>query len=246
MWACLRRSFHTMPGKQHSQPTLTSLGQGCVFSCNLLPALLTEWPSSFMCHCCNKGVERWDSNWQPFNHESSTLTNKLSWLRIVKAKSTQSALFQKLCLSTVHKSWVILIFFPSTCLSQTVSHRLTLCGIADREDGAANDIDRRGTWWEWLRLGPVPSAGSSRLDRLLKPHIYCITKYFKLNSVTTSLNGHTVTALAHTALILSCTENPAVHYVLPWILNSNNVPLPQSLFSNHCLHIHHHISTCWY
>ena len=30
----------------------------CVFRCNLPPALLTEWPGSFTCHCQNTGVER--------------------------------------------------------------------------------------------------------------------------------------------------------------------------------------------
>ena len=28
----------------------------CVFRCNLPPALLAEWPRSFMCHCGNTGV----------------------------------------------------------------------------------------------------------------------------------------------------------------------------------------------
>ena len=30
----------------------------CVFSCNLPPTLLTEWPGSFTCYCGNTGVER--------------------------------------------------------------------------------------------------------------------------------------------------------------------------------------------
>ena len=71
----------------------------CVFSCNLPPALLAEWPGSFTCYCSNTGVERipkwvstesqpWrrkfscrsssDSNPWPFNHESSALTTELS------------------------------------------------------------------------------------------------------------------------------------------------------------------------
>ena len=36
----------------------------CVFSCNLPPALLAEWPGSFTCHCGNTGLERipeWES-----------------------------------------------------------------------------------------------------------------------------------------------------------------------------------------
>ena len=30
----------------------------CMFKRNLPPAHLAEWPGSFMCHCCNTGVER--------------------------------------------------------------------------------------------------------------------------------------------------------------------------------------------
>ena len=71
-----------------------------VYRCKLPLALLTEWPGSFTCYCCNTGVERtrnksqhtkltlekrflprhrscWDSNSQPFDHESGALTNKL-------------------------------------------------------------------------------------------------------------------------------------------------------------------------
>ena len=50
---------HTMPAQQHSQSTLTSLGQGCMcVRCDLPPALLTEWQGSFMCHCGNTRVEQ--------------------------------------------------------------------------------------------------------------------------------------------------------------------------------------------
>ena len=75
------------------------LNSVCVFSCNLPPALLAEWPGSFTCYCSNTGVEwipKWvstesrpwkrkfschssrDSNPWPFNHESSALTTELS------------------------------------------------------------------------------------------------------------------------------------------------------------------------
>ena len=71
----------------------------CVFSCNLPPALLAEWPGSFTCYCGNTGVERipkwvstecrpWrrkfsrcssrDSNPRPFIHEFGSLTTELS------------------------------------------------------------------------------------------------------------------------------------------------------------------------
>ena len=71
-----------------------------MFSCNLPPALLAEWPGFFTCYCGNTGVERilkirvstesrpWrrkfsrrssrDSNPIPFNHKSGALTTELS------------------------------------------------------------------------------------------------------------------------------------------------------------------------
>ena len=79
---------------------VTSCKATCVFSCNLPPALLAEWPGSFMCYCGNTEVERisemristesrsWrrkfsrlscrDSNPRPFDHESGALTTELS------------------------------------------------------------------------------------------------------------------------------------------------------------------------
>ena len=77
----------------------------CVFSCNLPPALLAEWPGSFMCYCSKTGVERilkwvstenwsWrrkfshcscrDSNPRPFDHESGALT--FLWGELVAVK----------------------------------------------------------------------------------------------------------------------------------------------------------------
>ena len=59
-----------------SQPTLTSLGQGCkcMFRCNLSPVLLAEWLGSFMCHCGNTGVERTpNKSW----HTKLTLEKKI-------------------------------------------------------------------------------------------------------------------------------------------------------------------------
>ena len=85
-----------MPG-QHSQPTPTLLGQGCLcikVQCNLPPVLLAKWLGSFMCHCGNIGwnghrirvstesllwrtkfscPSRRDLNLQPLNHESRAL-----------------------------------------------------------------------------------------------------------------------------------------------------------------------------
>ena len=68
-------------------------------SCNLPPALLAEWPGSFMCYHGNTGVEQipnyrpWrrkfshrssrDLNPQLFNHESGALTTELSLPPIV-------------------------------------------------------------------------------------------------------------------------------------------------------------------
>ena len=41
----------------------TSLGQGC----SMPPALLAEWPGSFMCHCGNTGVEQTSNKSQHIN-----------------------------------------------------------------------------------------------------------------------------------------------------------------------------------
>ena len=71
-----------------------------MFSCNLPPALLAEWPGSFTCYCGNTGggmdteirvsTESWpwrrkfschssrDLNPPPFDHESGALTTELS------------------------------------------------------------------------------------------------------------------------------------------------------------------------
>ena len=45
-----------------------------MFSCNLPPALLAEWPGSFTCYCGNTGVERIPKKSQ---HRKSTLENKI-------------------------------------------------------------------------------------------------------------------------------------------------------------------------
>ena len=55
LWVCFWVGPHTMPGQQHSQPTLDFI---CMFRCNLPPALLAEWLGSFMCRCSNTGVEQ--------------------------------------------------------------------------------------------------------------------------------------------------------------------------------------------
>ena len=59
MWACFQIASHTMPGQQHTQPSLFHWVKGaCVYRCNLPPALLAEWPGSFTCHCGNTGMEQ--------------------------------------------------------------------------------------------------------------------------------------------------------------------------------------------
>ena len=46
----------------------------CVFRCNLLPALLAEWPGSFTPHCGNTGVEQTSNKSQ---HTKLTLKEKI-------------------------------------------------------------------------------------------------------------------------------------------------------------------------
>ena len=45
-----------------------------MFSCNLPPALLAEWPGFFTCYCGNTGVER---NRNKSQHRRSTLEKKI-------------------------------------------------------------------------------------------------------------------------------------------------------------------------
>ena len=42
----------------HFMQSHTDTQGACVFSCNLPPALLVEWPGYFTCYCGNTGVER--------------------------------------------------------------------------------------------------------------------------------------------------------------------------------------------
>ena len=59
MWAHLQIASHTMPGQQCNQPLRLHWIKGaCMFRCNLPPALLAEWPRSFMCCCGNTEMER--------------------------------------------------------------------------------------------------------------------------------------------------------------------------------------------
>ena len=92
-----------MPGQRHSQPTPTSLGQGCSaclgVTCHLhfwqndrgllrATAVTREWNGHRIIVSTQRKCKRtkfsrrscWDSNSQPFNHESGALTNKLSRL----------------------------------------------------------------------------------------------------------------------------------------------------------------------
>ena len=64
---------HTKPG-QHSQDSLTSSSQGCMFNCNLQPSLFTEWPGSLMCDCSNTGVEQTKNKSQ---HRKLTVERKV-------------------------------------------------------------------------------------------------------------------------------------------------------------------------
>ena len=102
-WNCCRLGASSVDTIQpctmslHAKPHTKGV---CVFSCNLPPALLAEWPGSFMCYCSNTGpggtdteigvnTESWlwrikfsrrscrDPNPRPFNHESGALTTEL-------------------------------------------------------------------------------------------------------------------------------------------------------------------------
>ena len=115
-------TMHQVTVSLHSKPHIHRLDV-CVFSCNLPPALLPEWPGSFTCYCGNTGVfgqkyesaqkvDPWeenspsscrDSNLGPFDHESDALTTELSPLPNNNNKSDQQQqhcscrLAKKLC-----------------------------------------------------------------------------------------------------------------------------------------------------
>ena len=83
----------------------------CVFSRNLPPALLSEWPGSVTCYCTTRGwngywnsTKSWfcrrhfsrcscrNSNPRPFGHESGTLATELFPLpKVLKIKFLKSA-----------------------------------------------------------------------------------------------------------------------------------------------------------
>ena len=52
---CVRhRTMHQFLMSPYSEPHMQD---ACMFSCDLPPVLLAEWPWSFTCHCSNMGVE---------------------------------------------------------------------------------------------------------------------------------------------------------------------------------------------
>ena len=59
----------TMP--LHAKPHTYGV---CVFSCNLPPARLAEWPGSFTCYCGNTG---WNGYRNKSQHRKSTLEKKI-------------------------------------------------------------------------------------------------------------------------------------------------------------------------
>ncbi len=108
-----------------------------MFSCNLPPALLAEWPGFFTCYCGNTGVERipkwvstesrpWrrkfsrrssrDSNQRPFNHESGALTTELSPPLILGMKT--------LPITINNFSGILLVVY---CIELLCSGLLVLC-----------------------------------------------------------------------------------------------------------------------
>ena len=75
LWACFLIGFHTMPWQQHSQLTLTWLGQGCMHvRWNLPPALLAKWLESLHAAAVTRGVEQTPNKSQ---HTKLTLEKKI-------------------------------------------------------------------------------------------------------------------------------------------------------------------------
>ena len=83
-------AMHQFTVSLYSKPHMHGV---CVFSCNLSPPVLAEWPRSFMCYCSNRRSNRykirvsteswpwrkfshcscWNSNLRSFNNGSSAI-----------------------------------------------------------------------------------------------------------------------------------------------------------------------------
>ena len=102
----------------------------CMFRCNLPPVLLAEWSGSFMCHCCNRGVE-WTLNKSQYT--KLTLEKKIllplllgfelasfwSWVR----RSYQQAILAMIVIPDICSQDKLLIWTKRTThLKQPLSH----------------------------------------------------------------------------------------------------------------------------
>ena len=108
---------HTIPGQQHSQPTLTWMGQRCI-CCNQPPALLRVCWLLFRsipppCHCGNMGVE-W--TWIGVGTQSWFCRKKFSWQLLLGFKL---ATFQSWVWHFTNKLVVVAFFY--------LPHYLFLC-----------------------------------------------------------------------------------------------------------------------
>ena len=114
----------------------------CVFSCNLPPALLAEWPGYFKCYCSNMGWNGYrnksqhresrpwrrkfsrcscrDSNQWPFSHKSGALTTELSPIQF---HSTDSILpIHKHCKSVTSLPVIQVLVHKGLCYCKNCQH----------------------------------------------------------------------------------------------------------------------------
>ena len=145
-WACFRIGSHTMPAQRCSQPTPTSFGKARVYACLGVTCHLHFWQNDWGILHATAITSGWDrhwirvrtqswlwrrkfsnrscqySNWQPFVHESSALTNKLSQLPLYILAITVSAyatylpwsfLFNIFCLNHLHMCHALILILST-------------------------------------------------------------------------------------------------------------------------------------
>ena len=141
---------------------------GCVFMCNLPPALLAEWPGHFMCHCSNTGME-WTPNmsqhtkltlekkilrpllpgFEPttFRSEVWCFANKLSWLVCRHVPTQEQISTGQPCVKGVNNVDSVYVY---VCRRVQTHQRVSSGWPCCQDPGV-----RCGKWWKVLAGGQL-------------------------------------------------------------------------------------------